>query len=88
MSESWLTTAVADSFVALSNYRIERSDNPNLIEKHGAAVYIREDIRYTPITCPVNNVVAILLNDYDTYVLTVYQPPRILHRKTQPFFPT
>ena len=75
VSETWLTSAVADSFVALSNYRIERKDNPSLIEKHGVAVYIREDIRYSPITCPVNNVVAILLNDYDTYVLTVYRPP-------------
>ena len=46
VSETWLTTAVADSFVALSNYRIERKDNPSLIEKHGVSVYIRSKLGY------------------------------------------
>ena len=75
VSESWLTAATPDSFIALNNYRIERADNPSLIEKHGVAVYIREDIRYSHVTSSIKNVVAVFLNDYDTYVLTVYRPP-------------
>ena len=32
VSETWLTSAVDDSFVALSNYRIERKDNPSYLD--------------------------------------------------------
>ena len=69
ISETWLTSDVPDSFVSIGGYHLVRSDNPSLVKKHGVAVYIKSEIKYSNVLCDVDNVVVIYLLDFDIYML-------------------
>ena len=75
VSETWLTSDIPDSFVAISGYHIVRCDNPSLVKKHGVAIYIRNSINYLNVPSGVNNLAVIFLVDFGIYVVTVYRPP-------------
>ena len=40
-AETWLLPDVPDSFVAIDNYTIVRSDTPGDARKHGMCVYVK-----------------------------------------------
>ena len=75
VSESWLTSDIPDSFVAISGYHIVRSDNPSLVKKHGVAIYIRNSINYLNIPSGFKNLAVVFLVDFGIYIMTVYRPP-------------
>ena len=79
VTETWLTSETPDSFISLPGFNVVRSDAPGGIRKHGTAVYIRSNIKFTQIPCPVSNVVAVHLFILNIYVVTVYRPPSNSH---------
>ena len=52
-----------------------RSDGLNQLRKHGVAVYIKNCIKLTVVSCDVANVLTIPMFEFDIYILNVYIPP-------------
>ena len=75
ISETWLTSDVNNSFVSLPGYDIVRSDSPGIIKKHGVAMYIKTNIKYSVVECPVKNVIVVYLCSFNLYIVTIYRPP-------------
>ena len=75
VTETWLTSDVPDSFVALPGYQIVRADVPGTVKKHGSALYIKFKYKFMQISCAINNVVVVYLIDFNIYIVNVYRPP-------------
>ena len=75
MSETWLTNSSMNSILDIHNYEIVRSDSPSQRRKHGMAVYIRNCIKFTVVSCNVDNMLIIHLIEFNVYVVNVYRPP-------------
>ena len=75
ISESWLTSELASSFLSIYPYVLCRADSPSQTRIHGVAVFIKNSIKFSEIPCPMKNVVISHLIDFNLYVITVYRPP-------------
>ena len=75
INETWLIPAIADSFLAINQYHLERSDSAENVRKHGVAFYVRHGIKYNVVDNTPNNCIILKLIDFDLYVLNVYRPP-------------
>ena len=59
MSETWFTSSFMNSFLDIHKYEIARSDSPSQLRKHGVAVYIRNCIKFTVVSCDVDDILII-----------------------------
>lgn len=75
VTETWLTPAIADSFLSLQNYKIVRSDSPSGITKHGVCFYVNKSINHVQIDCSCPNMCIIHLTTFNIYVIVAYRPP-------------
>ena len=75
ITETWLTSDCASSFVKLPDYEFYRGDVVGGVRKHGAGLYVLGSLRQVQVDVDISNVVAVHLPDYDLYVLSVYRPP-------------
>ena len=74
MSESWLVESIQSSFVTIEGYNIIR-DVYEKIRKHGACLYIKNNLKCVEIDVNCLSVAAVHLLDHDLWVMAVYHPP-------------
>jgi len=75
VTETWLTTQCSDSFVAVPGYSLYRGDVRGDVRKHGAGLYITDELKHVGVKVDIPNVAAAVLIDYDLHVLSIYRPP-------------
>ena len=75
ISETHLTSVMANSFIDIPKYSIVRNDAPGVIAKHGVCVYIHESIKYDNVSTSCANCVSFRLSDFNILVIAVYRPP-------------
>lgn len=51
VNETWITSAVLDSFVSIHGYQMVRSDTIRVVPKHGVCVYIQGNISFWLVRC-------------------------------------
>ena len=75
VSESWLILeSIPSSFVTTEGYNIIRVDVYGMIRKHGACLYIKNNVKRVEIVVNCPNVAAVHLLDYNLRVMAVYLP--------------
>ena len=52
-----------------------RADSPDSVRKHGVVVYVKKNISFDVVSCPVPNAVVIYLFAFNVYVISIYRPP-------------
>ena len=75
ITETWLTSSCSTSFVSLPGFSFLRGDVVGVVRKHGAGLYVSNDLKHIQIDVPIPNVVVVHLVDLELYVLSVYRPP-------------
>ena len=75
VAETWLLPDVPDSFVAIINYGIARTDTCGNTRKHGVCVYVHKRINFVYIEANCSNVCVAHLIDFNLYIIVIYRPP-------------
>ena len=75
VTETWLTSDVESSFVALEGYDIVRGDTNGHVRKHGACLFVRNRLRFEEVVLRYLNVAAMHILDLDGWVLALCRPP-------------
>ena len=78
LSETWLTNNCNSSFVNIPGFSLCRGDVAGTIRKHGAAIYVKNSLKYIQIEVKLPNIAVIKLVDLEIYVMSVYRPPSYL----------
>ena len=83
VTETWLTDACSSSFISIPSFSLFRGDVTGTIRKHGAAIYVRSDIKHVQIEVSLPNLSVLHLIDFDIYVVSVYRPPSYENSENQ-----
>ena len=75
VTETHLLSSMPSSFIHIPGYSVIRSDVMGSYAKHGACIYIQENIKHVKLEVPVQNCVAVKLVDLNLLVVAVYRPP-------------
>ena len=75
ITETWLLSGVASSFVSVEGYEVVRTDTVGNVSKHGVCFYVRKSLSFVSVDVDCPNVHVILLCDYSLYLVVVYRPP-------------
>ena len=76
VTESWLTSNVASSFVAVPGYTVVRGDTNSAAHKHGVCMYLSQRVKFVEVSLNSPNIAGVHLIDYNVYILGVYRPPK------------
>ena len=52
-----------------------RVDSPDSVREHGVVVYVKKNISFDAVSCPVPNAVVFYLLAFNNYVFSMYRPP-------------
>lgn len=75
VTETWLTAYCSSSFVQIPEFSLYRGDVAGQVRKHGAALYILNTLKHVQVDVDIPNVAAVLLTDYNLFVVSMYRPP-------------
>ena len=65
--ETWLTSAISSSYVAIPGFRFFRKDVLGTVRKHGVGLYIKDSLRVAPSDVEVPNVLSIFVEEWGVH---------------------